>query len=470
MGNIIEVKNLTKNYGNLTAVDNISFSVRKGEIFGFLGPNGAGKTTTIRLLTGILIPDSGEVLIDGININNNPIKAKMKLGVIPETSNIYVDLTARQNIILAGRYFGFSGKELYKKSDSLLDIFELYDRKDEPVRTFSKGMKQRVNIASAIVHEPEILFLDELTSGLDVNSQRLIKNIIKDIHQKGTTIFLTTHNIEEANQLCNEVAIISSGKIAVIDRPEVLRNTFEQTRAVEISFNITVASEEIRQNNLIDRIEMVGDRLKLNTGDPDKLVKYLVNFSEEKKLKIISLEILKPSLEDAFIKFTEKKVMKIRNVNSQYIRGIIITAEKNIRIYYAKPPVLIFGIIFPLFLFLSFYLGRKIDLNVFFPGFLAMSLFFAASSVGPLITPWEKQAGTYEKLLSFPVTVNTIILGDVIAGMLYGIIINIVVLTFGLIFLANNVNVWGLIFGTLLASFCFSSLACYCFACCKITF
>lgn len=303
---IIKVKGLTKNFNKVTAVDNISFSVNKGTIFGFLGPNGAGKTTTIRMLTGLLIPDSGEVLIDGININNNPIKAKMKLGVIPEMGNIYVDLTAKQNIILAGRYFGFSGKELYKKSDSLLDIFELYDRKDEPVRTFSKGMKQRVNIASAIVHEPKILFLDEPTSGLDVNSQRLIKNIIKDTNQKGTTIFLTTHNIEEANQLCEEVAIINKGKIAVIDRPEVLRNTFEQTRAVEISFNIPVESEEIRQNNLIDRIEKVGDRLKLYTDDPYKVVKYLVNFSEENKLKIISLEILKPSLEDAFIKFTEK--------------------------------------------------------------------------------------------------------------------------------------------------------------------
>lgn len=304
---IIKVKNLTKKFNKLTAVDNISFSVNKGAIFGFLGPNGAGKTTTIRMLTGILIPDSGEVLIDGININNNPIEAKMKLGVIPEMGNIYVDLTARQNVILAGRYFGFSGKELYKKADDLLNIFELYDRKDEPVITFSKGMKQRVNIASAIVHEPEILFLDEPTSGLDVNSQRLIKNIIKEINQKGTTIFLTTHNIEEANQLCEEVAIISKGKIAVIDRPEVLRNTFEQTRAVEISFDIPIESEDLSQNSLIDRIEKVGDRLKFYTDDPDKVVKYLVNFSEEKKLKIVSLEILKPSLEDAFIKFTEKK-------------------------------------------------------------------------------------------------------------------------------------------------------------------
>lgn len=304
---IIKVKYLTKKFNKLIAVDNISFSVNKGTIFGFLGPNGAGKTTTIRMLTGILIPDSGEVLIGGINIKNNPIKVKMKLGVIPEMGNIYVDLTARQNIVLAGRYFGFSGKELYKKADSFLDIFELYDRKDEPVRTFSKGMKQRVNIASAIVHEPEILFLDEPTSGLDVNSQRLIKNIIKDINKRGTTIFLTTHNIEEANQLCVTIAIINKGKIAVIDRPEVLRNTFEQTRAVEISFNIPIESEDIQLNNLIDRIEKVGDRLKFYTDDPDKVVKYLVNFSEENKLKIISLEILKPSLEDAFIKFTEKK-------------------------------------------------------------------------------------------------------------------------------------------------------------------
>ncbi|MCX6382967.1 MAG: ABC transporter permease [Actinobacteria bacterium] len=150
--------------------------------------------------------------------------------------------------------------------------------------------------------------------------------------------------------------------------------------------------------------------------------------------------------------------MKTKNLIAQFIRGVAITAEKNIRIYYAKAPVLIFGIIFPIFLFLSFYLGRKIDLYVFFPGFLAMSLFFGSSSVGPMITPWEKNAGTYERLLSFPITVNIIILGDVIAGMLYGIIINIIILTGGLIFLAYNVNAWGIILGTILASFCFSSL------------
>jgi len=150
--------------------------------------------------------------------------------------------------------------------------------------------------------------------------------------------------------------------------------------------------------------------------------------------------------------------MQIRNLNGQFLRGVIITTEKNIRIYYTKAPVMIFGLLFPLFMFLSFYLGRKIDLYSFFPGLLAMSLFFTASSVGPLITPWEKQAGTYERLLSFPVNINTIILGDIAAGMLFGIIINIIVLIVGLVFFNYSVNILFFVIGILLASFCFSSL------------
>ena len=189
---VIEAHNLTKRFNSLAAVDSISFVVEKREVFGFLGPNGAGKTTTIRMLTGLLTPDSGSISIDRIDIIKDPVRAKMKLGVIPETGNIYVDLTARQNIILAGRYYGFPPRELLKKTEYLLDLFELGGRGKELVRAFSKGMKQRVNIASAIVHEPEILFLDEPTSGLDVKSQRLIKDIIEDINHKGTTVFLTT--------------------------------------------------------------------------------------------------------------------------------------------------------------------------------------------------------------------------------------------------------------------------------------
>jgi ABC-2 type transport system permease protein len=150
--------------------------------------------------------------------------------------------------------------------------------------------------------------------------------------------------------------------------------------------------------------------------------------------------------------------MLIKYLNKQFFRGVMVTTEKNIRIYYTKAPVMIFGLMFPLFMFLSFYLGRGIDLYFFFPGFLAMSLFFTASSVGPLITPWEKQAGTYERLLSFPVSINTIIMGDIVAGMIFGIIINIIVIIVSQIFLNYSINILVLLTGILLASFCFSSL------------
>jgi len=197
----ITADKLKKRFGTVTAVDNVSFDVEEGEVFGFLGPNGAGKTTTIRLLTGILTPDTGNVTIKNINMKKNPIDAKMMMGVIPEMGNVYVDLTAKQNLILAGKYYGLSKNVLEDKADELLSILELYDRRNDSVRTFSKGMKQRISIACAIIHDPEILFLDEPTEGLDVQSRRLIIKIINDMNKKGCTIFLTTHNIEEANKL-----------------------------------------------------------------------------------------------------------------------------------------------------------------------------------------------------------------------------------------------------------------------------
>jgi ABC-2 type transport system ATP-binding protein len=304
---VIEVNEVTKRFGVITAVNRVSFNVTEGEIFGFLGPNGAGKTTTIRMLTGLLTPDSGNILIKGIDVRKNPIEAKMKMGVIPEMGNIYADLTAKQNIVLAGRFYGISKRELEKRSDELLDQFELYDRKDDMVRTFSKGMKQRVNIASALVHNPEILFLDEPTSGLDVQSQRRIREIIREMNQKGTTVFLTTHNIEEANLLCERVGIINKGEIVVIERPEKLRRTFEETQSVEISFDKTIEAGWMEGSSLTSRAEICGDKWKLYTDNPDALVKHLVGLAQEQDLTIVSIEICGASLEDAFVKLTEMK-------------------------------------------------------------------------------------------------------------------------------------------------------------------
>ncbi len=305
--NVIEVGELTKRFGDITAVDRISFGVTEGEIFGFLGPNGAGKTTTIRMLVGLLTPDSGKIFIDGVDVRKSPILAKMKMGVIPESGNIYADLTAKQNIVLAGRFYGISKRELEKRADELLDQFELYDRKDDLVRTFSKGMKQRVNIASALVHNPEILFLDEPTSGLDVQSQRRIREIVRQMNQKGTTVFLTTHNIEEANLLCERIGIINKGEIVVIDRPERLRRTFEETQSVEISFDKKIEAGWMEGNSLTSRVERHGDKWKLYTDNPDKLVKYLAQFAQEQDLTIVSIEICRASLEDAFVKLTKSE-------------------------------------------------------------------------------------------------------------------------------------------------------------------
>jgi len=304
---IIKVNVLTKRFGSITAVNQISFDVSTGEVFGFLGPNGAGKTTTIRMLTGLLTPDSGNIFIDGFDIKKNPIRTKMKMGVIPETSNVYVDLTAKQNIILAGKFYGMNKKELEERADSLLNEFGLYERKDDIVKTFSKGMKQRVNIASAVVHNPEILFLDEPTMGLDVQSQRLIRKIIRDMNQKGTTIFLTTHNIEEANIQCQRVGIINKGTIAAIDRPENLRRIFEQTQSVEIVFNKPIDIALIKNSRLAQRTEQTGDKWKLYTDDPDGLVKYLAKFAQDQSLVLTSMQICGASLEDVFVKLTEGK-------------------------------------------------------------------------------------------------------------------------------------------------------------------
>jgi len=305
--NIIEVDGLTKRFGSLTAVDQISFSVKEGEVFGFLGPNGAGKTTTIRMLTGLLTPDSGKVFIDGFDIKKSPIRAKMKMGVIPETGNVYVDLTAKQNIILTGKFYGINRRELEKRADRLLEEFGLSERKDDVVRTFSKGMKQRVNIASAVVHNPDILFLDEPTSGLDVQSQRLIRKIIKEMNKGGTTVFLTTHNIEEANIQCQRVGIINKGRIAAIDAPENLKRIFEETQSVEISFNKPIDGGLIGNSQLAERIEQIGDKWKLYTDNPDGLVKYLAKLAQEQGLILTSMQICRASLEDVFVKLTEGK-------------------------------------------------------------------------------------------------------------------------------------------------------------------
>lgn len=302
--NAIQADHLVKRFGSVTAVNDVNLTVGEGEIFGFLGPNGAGKTTTMRLLTGVLTTDSGAVHINGIDIHHHPLEAKMQMGVIPESSTVYGDMSAEQNLQLSGQMYGMPREDRDKRVDELLSRMGLSEKRKLPVRTFSKGMKQRVSIACAIVHRPHILLLDEPTSGLDVQSRRLVTDTIRDMNEQGSTIFLTTHNIEEANTLCQTVCIINKGKIVAQDSPERLRKMFDTTQSVEVSFDRAV-TRDLFAGEAILRAEPCGDKWRLYTDNPDKVLKFIVGCAAQESIGITSLTTSGPSLEEAFVQITE---------------------------------------------------------------------------------------------------------------------------------------------------------------------
>jgi ABC-2 type transport system ATP-binding protein len=300
----LEVRSLSKHFGEVKAVNDISFSVNQGEFFGLLGPNGAGKTTTIRMIIGVLKPDSGSVLIEGVDLSKNYFEAKLKIGAIPEVGNIYPDLSARENIDLVGRFYGLAKSVRQERAEKLLADLGLKERGDDLARKFSKGMRQRVSIACALVNEPPILILDEPTEGLDVMSRRLIIDKVKEMNQKGSTVILTTHNIEEASKLCQRVCIINKGSIVAIDTPERLRRTAEKMQIIEVSFSKKIEAAWF-SSDLITRLEQCGDKWHFYTEDPDKAIEHIVKVRERQDLKIVSLSITGPTLEDVFVKLCE---------------------------------------------------------------------------------------------------------------------------------------------------------------------
>ena len=304
--NAVEVTSLTKNFGRLIAVDSISFEVKKGEFFGFLGPNGAGKTTTIRMLTGVIKPDKGTAAVFGYDLLKQPLKTRQLMGIVPEMANAYVDLSAWDNLMLIGALYRVSKKQRTDRASKLLKKFELYERRKHVVKSFSKGMKQRLLLCMALVSEPLILFLDEPTSGLDVESQRLMKDIITGYNAEGTTVFLTTHNMEEANQLCDRIAIINNGKIAAIDTPERLRLQSSGLQSIVISFDKPVSTEELLRIKGIEKVVKMGDKLKMYVDETSGVIDALVDYARLKEMKIIAINTLAPSLEDVFLKLVKR--------------------------------------------------------------------------------------------------------------------------------------------------------------------
>ncbi|HDQ06686.1 MAG TPA: ATP-binding cassette domain-containing protein [Candidatus Bathyarchaeota archaeon] len=304
--NAVEVTNLTKHFNGLVAVNNISFEVKNSELFGFLGPNGAGKTTTIRMLTGVIKPDKGSASIFGYDVVKQGLKARQLMGIVPEMSNAYVDLSAWNNLMLVGGLYGVNKNQRTERATSLLKKFDLYERRNQLVKGFSKGMKQKLLLCMALISDPQILFLDEPTSGLDVESQRLIKDMVREFNANGTTVFLTTHNMEEANQLCDRVAIINRGKIAEIDSPEKVRQQSCGLQTIEISFDNPVNAEDLLKLPSVNGANKMGDKLRLCVDDTGAAIDALVDYARSKKLNIISLNTLAPSLEDVFLQLVKE--------------------------------------------------------------------------------------------------------------------------------------------------------------------
>ena len=323
MSNAIEVNDLVRDYGKVRAVDHVSFNVAKGEIFGFLGPNGAGKTTTVRVLTTLLESTAGDVLIGGYDVRRQPYQARRQMGLAPEESNIYTELSAWDNLMFSARLYRVPRAEREQGAAKLLKTFDLWEKRHTKTQFFSRGMRRRLTIAMALIHRPSILFLDEPTSGLDVQSAQTIKQIVRQLNAEGTTVFLTTHQIEEANQLCNRVAIINHGRIAAIDSPERLKRTLESVQAVEVAFDSGPDDPEAALRGLAGVSEVVkqGDKWRLYTPDPPAVLPLLFAHAQQNGMRIITLNTLGPSLEDVFLHVTGQKVGVLREPDNSEMRS-----------------------------------------------------------------------------------------------------------------------------------------------------
>jgi ABC-2 type transport system ATP-binding protein len=304
---VIEVHGLTRIFGDLTAVDHVEFQVREGEVFGFLGPNGAGKTTTVRMLTGVIDPTEGTASIRGHDIRADALAAREQVGIVPEQANVYGDLSAWQNVMLMGELHDVPRARRVENGRRLLELLGLGERRDQKARALSKGLRQRLMLASALVSEPTILFLDEPTSGLDVQSARLIRRIVADLNRDGLTVFLTTHNMSEAEQMCDRVAIIDKGRIAAVDTPAQLRAAMHSSRYVAVCFaDGGPGADELGALPGVERVREDPPGYRLYTEQPGRTATELVKLAESRGAAIAEIATCKPTLEDVFVQITTR--------------------------------------------------------------------------------------------------------------------------------------------------------------------
>lgn len=314
---VIEVSGLAKSFEGVQAVDGVCFHVFKGEIFGFLGPNGAGKTTTINMLTGLARPDKGTIRISGIDSSVRPKAAQHLMGIVSDESNLYPELTGYENLAFCGALYGMERRSRQSRARKLLKDFGLDEAANRKFAAYSRGMKRKLAIAAGIIHSPPILFLDEPTTGIDVASARQIRQLISDMNAGGTTIFLTTHYIEEAERLCRRIAFIVSGRIVRIDTTENLMRLAQGRNVVqfELSRNIDGLTRAVEKEFPEVKCRTAsGSTVRVESQKPVRIGP-LVKFIEDRGAEVSEARKILPSLEDVFVEITgiESKAMKGEN-------------------------------------------------------------------------------------------------------------------------------------------------------------
>lgn len=303
---LLRVEHLSKAYGNNVAVQDVSFTVEKGEAYGLLGPNGAGKSTTIAMIMGLLPPNSGEIFVDKLNLRKQPKEAKQKLGYVPQEIALYGELTARENLFYWGRLYGLHGKALTAKVNNALELVGLAEWAKARVSTFSGGMKRRINIAAALLHDPEIIIMDEPTVGIDPQSRNHILETVKCLNREGTTIIYTSHYMEEVEFLCERVGIIDHGKIIAEGSIEQLRQIVGENSELDLALS---ASPELIMPKLtaLSRVKQAGyqdNKLNILTPSPAELLGEIVELLTTHQIHLQAVNIKEPNLETVFLHLT----------------------------------------------------------------------------------------------------------------------------------------------------------------------
>ncbi len=303
---IITVENLVKKYNGHTAVDGVSFEIERGEIFGLLGPNGAGKSTIISILCCLLEPTLGSVIIDGSDIRKNANNIKKIIGVVPQEISLYHTLTARENLAFYGKIYGLSGRTLKSRVEALLDMVGLTERADDLLEGYSGGMKRRINIAAALLHEPKILYLDEPSTGVDPQSRRRIYDTIQDLNRQGTTVLLTTHQMEDAEKLCQRIAIMDKGKLIALDTLKGLLELVGKSDLIHVLASEILPGpvESIKRMPNVQKVSLDEGNMTIQLVRGRESLVGIIDILISSGTRVESIYIKEPDLESLFLHLT----------------------------------------------------------------------------------------------------------------------------------------------------------------------